>query len=79
MSSSRPIELTAQILEDPSKAVPLLRLLHFVTNAKGDPLSEAEVQDVMLRVWTKVPRCEESMISFLTEQEEQPSPTQKVA
>lgn len=77
MTSIRALELTTQILEDPNKAVPLLQLLHAVANARGDPLGEAMVHDLLLHVWTKVPTCEEAMIDFLSEQEL--TPTQRAA
>lgn len=77
MTSDRAFELTTQILEDPSKAVPLLHLVYAAAHSRGDPLAEAMVHDVLMLIWTKVPICEEAMIHFLSEQES--TPTQRAA
>lgn len=72
MTSTRALELTTQILADPTVAIPLLLLLNAFANSKGDPLSEAMTRDVMLHVWTKTSSCEEGMVRFLSEQEANP-------
>lgn len=77
MTSSQGVELATQILEDPTKATPLLRLLNAFNASRGDPLVDAMTKDVMLFVYSKLEHCEDSMMSFLSEDE--PNPVQQAA
>jgi len=69
MASSLEVELANDITEDPTKASPLLRLLYSFYTSRGDPLGEAMMKEVMLGVYTKVDHCEDSMVSFLNQDE----------
>lgn len=68
MTSSHAVELASQITQDPTAAVPLLRLLHAFAASRGDPLAEAMTRDVMLHVYTRIEHCENSMLEFLSEE-----------
>jgi hypothetical protein len=67
MTSAYGCKLITKVTKDPTVAEPLLQILHFFLNAKGDPLSEATARDVMLSVWTKTERCEDAMNEFISQ------------
>lgn len=81
MTSSQGVELADDILEDPTKAIPLLRLLNMYKTSRGDPLREEELDEVMLHVYAKIEHCRASMAKFLSEEEsdEEPNPIPKAA
>jgi len=76
MTSSQGKELAEELTEDPTKAIPLLRLLNAFKESRGDPLGEAMIDEVMLSVYTKIEHCRESMADFLSDE---PSPIQRAA
>lgn len=78
MTSSQGVGLADNLTEDPTKAISLLRLLDAFYKSRGDPLSEAMMDDVMLHVYTKVEHCRESMAKLLSE-EEDPNPIPRAA
>ena len=75
MTSSQGLELATLILEDPTKATPLLRLLKAFEVSRGDPLGETMMHDVMLHVYTHSDHCRQSMEDFLSE--DKPNPDDK--
>lgn len=76
MTSSQGMELAALILEDPTRAIPLLRLLNGFNVARGDPLGEEVIGDVMLFVYSKVEHCRQSMNDYLADE---PKPVAEAA
>lgn len=75
MTSAHALKLKSEILEnDPTKAAPLLLLLHAFANSRGDPLAEAMTWDVMLDVYRELEHCRESMESFISQRKNDQSP-----
>lgn len=79
MASSQGVELADSILEDPTKAIPLLRLLHLFNTSRGDPLRAVEADEIMLHVYTRIEHCREAMVGFLSEGEDESNPIPKAA
>jgi hypothetical protein len=73
MNSTHGIELAAAVIEnDPTKAEPLLKLLHAFATARGDPLNEAMTQDVMMFLYSKTEHCEQGLTEFISQAERLP-------
>ena len=80
MTSSQGMELATLILEDPTKAIPLLQILDAFKKSHGDPLGETFIDDVMHHVYTRTGHCHESMMEFLSDKPKgEPNPVPRAA
>lgn len=66
MTSTHAKKLADEILEDPTKAGPLIRLLYAFKESRNDPMGEVMMQEVLGHCYTYTEHCQEGLKRFVS-------------